>query len=507
MNRFKRVSTLAAVAAAAAVALAGCGPAGTEATGDEEAQPIVIASGRAVTTFDGDRCASAVAGTLVYGGLLKITEDGSGVEGDLAESFEYDEERQTYTFELRDTQFSNGNPLTSADVAFTVEIWQSVGRTTARDSIESVQVIDERTVEFTMGSPDSFLPSVLTWCSSPIYPEDFAGMEPEDFYAQPIGAGPYYVDSTTNLGGPNETVVLVKNEGHYLADEAFPTPSITFTQIADVNQRVLQFEAGEVDVLQDVAPSIQLQLPEEQLVEASQGAIKHVLVNSTVEGLSDVRLRQAISLAINRDDIVTALDGRAVVATGSLPNNLPLVEDPAEPYRYDPDAARELIGEAGLEGATFAFVYPSGDEIATTVATLVQSQLGEVGLTIELEQADAATVTSRRTALDYDLMYMSMSAISPSPFDPVSLLPYGRYPQTGGNVDVAEEQYLIGTSSFDPEVQSAAIAVIQDDAIDQMLLIGTVQTGIVDAVSDAVDGYNLLPYSNIFRADHLIKLG
>lgn len=497
-----RFSTAAAAVAlgAAVLSVAACSSGGDDASasngsGSSDDSSLVIANSRGVTTFEGDSCFTASAMVLIYDGLLRISDDG-GVTGGIAESYEYDDATYTYTFHLRaDAGFSNGDPVTAEDVKFSIDTWKA-GEYSGSfySTIAEAAVVDESTVTVTMTGPDSFLPAMLTWCSSTIYPADFAGESEEDYFAKPISAGTYTVDSTTDFGGPSETVHLVRNPNHWNADDLL-LDSIDFTLISDANQRTLQFESGSIDVIQGLDPSAAAQLSEDQLVYIPSAAQEQLVLNTADDALSDPDVRQAISLALDRAELVTALDGRAEAVTGVLPANLPNVVDPDQPYTFDADEATSLL--AGRD-VSVSLLYPSANESAETVLQVAAAQLAKVGITATLQPSDAATVSSQVQSGDFQLAYMVLSAISPSAFDPAALLPYSRYPAAGADASVAESYLLEGMAAITDEGQQAAVLGIQNDAVAQNAVIGLVQLQAAFAVSTDVSGLVPTSYSSIF---------
>ncbi len=489
----------------AAIALSAC--AGGSTSGDSSSAGddsiLTIANGRGITTFEGDSCFNASAMTVIYDGLLRISDDGSSVEPGLASAYEYDDATDTYTFHLReDAGFSNGQLLTADDVVFSFGVWEA-GEYSGSfySNIASVTATDEHTVSVQMTGPDSFLPMVLTWCSSTVYPNNYAGMTEDDYFAKPISAGGYAVDSTSDFGGPSEVVHLVKNQYAWDADDLL-LDGIDFELISDVNQRTLQFESGEVDIIQSVDPSAQAELSEDQLLYVPSAGQQQLVVNANDSSLADSSVRQAISLAINRDDLVAAVDGKATAATGVLPSTLPNVVEPADPYEYDPEQAKELLDGKTL---TLDLAYPSASESAATISQVIASQLADVGITVVLQPADEATVTANISSGDFQLSYQVLSAISPSPFDPAALLPYSRYPAAGGDTTVSEAALIAGMAAMTDEEAQAAVQEIQDDGVSQNIVIGLVELDNAFAVSTSVSGFNPTGYSNIFYPEGISK--
>ena len=138
----------------------------------------------------------------VFEPLTRFAADGAGVEPGLAESWAFDDATDTWTFVLRsDAAFSNGDPVTSADVVFSYGVWSAgfnFGGSFAQ--VASVQAVDDHAITFAMSAPDATLPALLSGSIAGVMPNDFAGMTEDEFYNAPIGAGPYMVKEWSSGG-------------------------------------------------------------------------------------------------------------------------------------------------------------------------------------------------------------------------------------------------------------------------------------------------------------------
>jgi peptide/nickel transport system substrate-binding protein len=146
----------------------------------------------------------------VLEGLLRFASDGESVEAGLADEWDYDAGARTWTFRIRDSaRFSDGEPVTSADVAFSLEVWEqgpNFGPLYA--GVTRVRTLDERTVVFEMKTPNSVFDALLSASVSGVMPEDFGGVSENQFYRDPVGAGPYKVEEWSRGG----EIVLSPNE-------------------------------------------------------------------------------------------------------------------------------------------------------------------------------------------------------------------------------------------------------------------------------------------------------
>jgi peptide/nickel transport system substrate-binding protein len=324
----------------------------------------------------------------LYDTLLKRDQDMT-IQPNVATSFEALDD-DTWEFRLRDdVVFSNGEPLTAEDVAFTVEHFRDPALNAPSiaqfNLIESVEVVDSSTVRIHTSEPFPALPAVLTefWIVPDEYTRENGVMS---LAQQPVGSGPYTLTEWTR-----DSSILFEANGDWWAG----APEIGFVEfrvVPDQNARIAQIQTGEADLVAQV-PTEAAPLLERnnrvKLLEASGPRAYFLGFNQRLETpLLDVKVRQAINHAINVQEIVDVIfEGRGrPLATLLTPEQFGY--DPSiEPFGYDPERARELLAEAGygdgfeidMESPTAR--YPKDAEVAQIIA----SQLGQVGITVNLD--------------------------------------------------------------------------------------------------------------------------
>jgi len=506
---------LAAGVAIAALFAAGCGgdgdaggdvtsPVGTSsaATGDTLATSaaggeLVVGRSSTIDGLQGDQCLGAgsiVVNPLVYDTLERIAPDGQGRVPGLASDVVYDPDALTYTYTIRDgAKFSDGSDLLADDVAFSIDQWRTGPISGAYFSmIASAEATDDHTVVVHLVQPDTFMPDLFVWCMATVYPKDFGGLTADEYFEKPVSGGPYAVESWSNPG-PSETLRLVRNPYYWNADEVL-LDAIEFRSSSDAGQRSLAFESGEIDVLENIDSIAARTLPEGTVMSVDAMPIQYLLVNSTLPELADSRVRQAISRAIDRDEIVAALDGFGVPAAGVLPINVPNSVIGDEPLRTDLAEAAALMEEVGVSDLSLDLIYDNTGGDDSAVAGVVAEQLGKVGITVNLVPSDSGTIFGRLSSGDFQLAMSGAAAVSPNVMDPVSFLYFAYYPWTGADTTMIGEQFAIGTSTVDPAEIQAAVVAIQNDAWDQSTAIGLYNLEPTFGVSPNVKGFNPLPY-------------
>jgi peptide/nickel transport system substrate-binding protein len=486
---------MAALGTAAALVLSGCGgPATSSGSGASE---LVVGRVESIDGMSGDSClgsASIQTMPMIYGQLLTATEDGLDLTGGLAEDYEYDAKSRTYTLAVREgASFSNGDPLTADDVVFSIDQWRN-GRNSGAyyEMIKSARAVDEHTVEISLSHPDTFLPALLTWCTSTVYPKDFAGLSEEEYFKKPISAGPYSLVSWSNPG-PSEQLVLEKNDGWYGAADGEPhIDKIEIRTTADLAQQVLAFESGAVDVIENITHDEASQLAPEAVHDSAPSHTQDLMLNSNLPALADKDVRTAISLGINREAIAEVVGGGAVPAENIFPINVPNSVLADDPQHYDPDAAKALM--AGKKVPDLKLTFEGGTSALRNAANLIREDLGELGINVTLSPSDSASLFDMASSGDFELLINGVSAISPTIFDPISFLATSWYGWTGADAEVMQDQYLRGTTTFDDATREDAVRAIQNDVEEQRTVVGLYHEPTSAAVAPGVQHLVPLQY-------------
>ncbi|HJX39383.1 MAG TPA: ABC transporter substrate-binding protein [Anaerolineae bacterium] len=303
----------------------------------------------------------------------------------LATSWEQVDET-TWRFTLQEgVTFHNGEPFNADAVVYSVE--RMIDPDFASEIISFVETIsgaeavDEKTVDIFTEGPDPILVARLSWLNivPPVYTEENAA----NFGNEPVGTGPYkFVEWVKG-----DHVKLEANADYW--GGAPSIAEVTIRTIPEEATAASALQAGEVDLVRHLIPEYLDQVPKSASVHGIE--FPWIRINTNVEPLNDVRVRQALNYAIDKEALQAALySGYAAVAEGQIltPGHFGYNPD-VKAYPYDPDKARELLQEAGAEGATLEFVGESGrwlkdKELVEALAT----QLEAVGLNIEVNIAE-----------------------------------------------------------------------------------------------------------------------
>jgi peptide/nickel transport system substrate-binding protein len=302
----------------------------------------------------------------------------------LAESWEQSEDGLTWTFHLREgVMFSNGREMTAEDVKFSFErlIDPETGAGNAArvgPPETQIEVIDDYTVAITHPEPFGIFPQSLGFDKSTgIIASESVGED--GTITVPIGTGPFQiadVQGTTRL-------VLEKNENYW--QEEYPyLDSVVIEPIPDDTVRETALRGGEMDWVLAIAPQNFQALDEDPNIvvdTAPQLSYDYIGINVTREPFDDVRVRQAIAYAIDRQQICeAAYYGLCDPIHGPIGQGSPWYFD-YQPYERDVERARELLAEAGIEEGFEMELLPTVQYGETVrAAQVLQQQLAEVGI-------------------------------------------------------------------------------------------------------------------------------
>jgi peptide/nickel transport system substrate-binding protein len=292
----------------------------------------------------------------------------------------------TWEFTLRPgVTFHNGDPFTAEDVVYSVDAHLAPESPWAwlNDSIEGVEIVDPSTVRFhTKGLQASFLVNLSFIRMFPqTYREELGA---EAFNQNPVGTGPYtFVEWV-----PGERIV-VQADPNFWGGEVFPR-RIALRFIPDPTTRVSELRAGGLDIIQSPPVASLGEIandPALDLLELRGARTIQYKINASQPPFDDVRVRQAVNYAVDREAIINGvLEGHAVPLVGTFSEGWLGWDADLAPYPYDPERARELLAEAGYgDGFATDFNTTSGVYLNDIqVAEAVAAYLAELGITVTI---------------------------------------------------------------------------------------------------------------------------
>ncbi|MGG4343507.1 ABC transporter substrate-binding protein [Paenibacillus lautus] len=465
--------------------------------------------------------------SVLYTPLVRVDTDGLPIPG-LAEKWDISEDKLTYTYYLREgLKYSDGSPMTTEDVEFTwtllhdpsydglnsvVEAKIKGGQAYKdgkADSIEGIQIIDDRTISVTLEETNA---TALTVLGGPILSKAYYGKDYQfgnldyikNLHANPITNGPYKLEKFI----PGQEVRFVANE-HYVLGKPKTEYFIYKTTEGDTWQFI---ETGEVDYGSFAATTDNIEklkaLGFLNLIPSTASNYGYNQFNLERDSLKDKRVRQALTYGLNRQLIyVDSRQGAASIANiPSSPILWSYTEEDINPYPYDPEKAKQLLDEAGWtvgadgirekDGVKLRINYLGSKSPNTDIFIAVAKEnYQEIGVDFVPEQfPDFNTLVSKVNSGDYDMASFSTTIIS-DPSQGVERFIKGE--TKGYDNPRIEELYAQGLATGDVEERKAIYHEMFKILNDELPIMFTNYTKSVIAINGRIGGFELNPLAGI----------
>ena len=356
---------------------------------------------------DGQLYSSLEVYQNIFSELLEVDEN-FNFKPNLATSWKQ-EDPTTWTFELVDNAvFQNGEPFTAADVAYTVQRMKPHPLGPYLQFFQSVDVVDQHTARIHLTKP--YGPMEATMASLVDITNEKA-IKSGDPKQTPIGTGPYKLDEWVK----GSHVTLSRWDKYFKSDRPY-LDQITFQSVSDDTVRLTGLQTGQLDWIQAVPPQQSAALQRSNSIAHTRaGAYQPYLMpfNTTAPPFNDIKVRQAVSWAIDRSEIVKlAFFGTAVEATEAISPPNPFYSG-VNPYKGGPDLdkARSLMSQAGVSNVDVVMLVQQEVTTYTQIAQVLQSQLAKIGINLHIETASSAQFFGRLVSQKFGaaLTYFSVS--------------------------------------------------------------------------------------------------
>ena len=399
----KKLMAFLLLASLLCAALTGCGGSSTEKTpeggqtqtGSTDAVANEITVGIAQDLDDSlDPHLAVAAGTKevmfnVFEGLMKPTSTGDLTPA-VAESYTVSEDRLTYTFTLREgVKFHNGDEVTAEDVVYSIsrcaDTTDGTPLVEAFSVIQSVEAVDARTVAITISEPSNEFISYMTTAILP------AGYDQQD--TAPVGTGPFKFVSRA----AQDNIVLEK------FDEYWGTPAyldkVTFKIMENADSLVMSLQSGAIDLCSHLTSTQVAQLGDDfYLAEGTMNLVQALYLNNAEKPFDDVRVRQALCYAVDKQGIIDlAFDGYGSPIGSSMYPAFGKYFDESltNYYTKDVEKAKSLLADAGYpNGFEMTITVPSNYQPHIDTAQVLVEQLKEIGVTAKIELVEWGTWVS-----------------------------------------------------------------------------------------------------------------
>lgn len=409
---------------------------------------------------------------------LTVLDENQDIQEGLAEDWEEIDET-TWDFYLREgVEFHDGEAFNAEAVKTNfdrvVDPDIASPRAFLLEQVEEVEVVDEYTVrlhlEYEYGPLLANLAhNGLAIMSPAIIEEDYAQMdvddpdeideeevaeegEPDAYINQhPAGTGPFKFEEWI----PGEKVALSRFDGYW--GETAKLDTVEFKVVDEQGSRIAELETGESHIADDIGPNNISQvegMPDANVLQESSVSLDYISFNTQQEPFDDVKVRQAVSMAIDKEEIIEGVyEGVGIPAIGPLAPDVFGYDENVNGIDYDIEAAKELLSEAGYEDGFETTIWTNDSEQRMDTAVAVQSQLDEIGIDVEIEELEWAAYLERTANAEHDMFILGWSTVT-------SDADYGMYP-------------LFHSSQHgDPGNRS----FLEDDEIDELLEQGQQET-------------------------------
>jgi peptide/nickel transport system substrate-binding protein len=432
-------------------------------------------------------------------GLYKQDESGEFLPW-LATGYKLSTDGLHWTFKIREgVTFSDGKPLAADDVQFSIEKARNSGYLGALlEPVVGAKVAGPDEVEVVTKAPMPALIPLLASHYMPVVPNNYGGVSQKEFAQHPIGTGPFVLKNWAH----GSSITLSKNPTYWksglpIADE------IVFNVVADDNSRISQFRSGSIDMIGQPAWSQVASLendPGIQIGNYGNYALDYVTLNTQTEHFEDPRMREAVSLALDRSGIIeTALAGQGEPAGSFLPPTMvPYYTEIASPEQ-DIAKAKKLLEEAVADGAdpSFTLITIGGEAYAEVTSQIIQQNLEDIGFKVKLQPLDFAAITEKLESGDNDAMLLYYYAGVP---DPVELSTY--YIEqigspSGLNAKPLEALAAEAATEIDKAKRGALYKQLQDDIFKELQLVPIDYHAAVWATQSDVTGLEVNSTNNL----------
>ncbi|MDE7352936.1 MAG: ABC transporter substrate-binding protein [Acetatifactor sp.] len=357
--------------------------------GSDQGNSVVVGIQQDIDSLDPHKATAAGTKEILFNifeGLVKPDENGNLICA-VASDYTISEDGLVYTFILRDNvKFHNGNVVTAEDVKYSLErvsgLLDGTPLMSTMSTIQAVDIIDEKTVQVTVGSANTEL--IYSFVAA-IIPSGSG----EEAAAEPVGTGPFSYVSYT----PQEGIVVEKNP-EYWQDGLPYLDQVTFKIVNSPDTALLELQGGSIDIYAYLTDSQAQALQDTfQVIASPSNVVQALFLNNAVEPLNDVRVRQAILYALDKDAVNDFVGGGsgALISSAMLPTLQDFYVDLNDVYGTgaNVEKAKELLTEAGFpDGFDLEIAIPSNYEFHMQTGEVVVESLKAVGINATIQAVE-----------------------------------------------------------------------------------------------------------------------
>ncbi len=406
---------------------------GTLGFGDkQDGWTLIIAPKGEPPSLDGHEIASSLEGVVlysVYESLLKYNLETFAVEPSLATSWEISPDARSCVFHLREgVKFHDGTEFNAEAVKFSYErvMGLGLGPSVLLEPVSEVEVLDDYTIKFVTEQPfafweDNFASYKGLVAMSPTYVKAHASTD--DPWAKvwmhdhTCGTGPYMVSEWRH----DEQIEIVRFEGYWRGWTGKEPSKVLYSMAAEPGKRKLMLEKGTIDIAVEIPSDMIPDLAANQDITVQiVGGMAQLYVNMKCSKgpLANRLLRKAVSYALDYDAIARVWYG-AIPAQGPIPRASYCHDDTLLIYRQDVERAKLLLAAAGYSPGevTLSLTYIAGIDWERNLATLIQQNLADIGISVQMQQMPwsvfASWATDSEVSTDMYIYYTAAATADP----------------------------------------------------------------------------------------------
>jgi len=387
----KSLIILLILAVSFSMLLGGCGSKEADSTEADAAQKdsLVIAYTEEPDSLDCHNTSKNMSEKMcanIYATLLTFDENYQ-VQPYVAKSWDTSEDNLTYTFNLRDDVFfQDGKQMTAEDVLYSMERAKASSYSAYYlEAVKEFKVVDDYTIQLVLNEPYSPMLNMLCEPFLGIINEESVNELGDQFGQTPVGSGPYKVVEWV----PGTKIVFEAFDQFFEGAPAIKNITVKF--IPDPSTKLISLENGEVDVADSIATNNIASVEQnDSLVMLQTPSAKYCYmgINNQSEVFKNVKLRQAINCAINKEAIIQiAQDGIAQEAVCSISDKAFGYPKNMKGYAYDVDKAKQLLTESGSSVTEFELICK--DAVSKKVAESIQADLSKIDIKVNVSVLEA----------------------------------------------------------------------------------------------------------------------
>jgi len=348
----------------------------------------------------------------LFDGLMDYEPGTTNLKKDIAEDYTISEDGKTFTFTLRKgVKFHNGRELTAEDVKYSIDrvvdpktqspgagfFGSIVGFEEASEGktegLSGITVVDPYTIKFELSRPDATFLHVMAINFSHVVPKEEVEKYGADFGKHPVGSGAFKL-AEWSLGQK----LVFERFADYWNPDLPKLDQITFEVGQEPIVALLRLQKGEVDIPGDgIPPAKFIEVKDDPafkdlIIQGGQLHTGYVTMNVKIAPFDNVKVRQAVNMAINKDRIVRIINGRAIPATQPLPPSMPGYAKDYAGYAYDVEKAKALLAEAGLADGFETELFVANTDPQPRIAQAIQQDLAAIGIKASIKALAQANV-------------------------------------------------------------------------------------------------------------------